>query len=38
MKTQQPYNAPFDGIVRKLAVAKGDQVADGALLAFVEAG
>ncbi len=36
MKTQQPFAAPFDGTVRRVGVAKGDQVADGALLAFVE--
>ena len=36
MKTQQPFSAPHDGTVRRLTVAKGDQVADGALLAFVE--
>ena len=36
MKTQQPFTAPFDGVVKKLGAAKGDQVADGALLAVVE--
>lgn len=36
MKTQQPFNAPYKGRVVKLPVKKGDQVADGALLAFVE--
>ncbi len=37
MKTQQPFSAPFDGVLRKLCVAKGDQVSDGALLAVIEA-
>jgi biotin carboxyl carrier protein len=36
MKTQQPFTAPFDGVVRRLPVGKGDQVVDGALLALVE--
>jgi len=36
MKTQQPFAAPFDGVVKKVGAAKGDQVADGALLALVE--
>ena len=36
MKTQQPFAAPYDGRVSQLPVQKGDQVADGALLAFVE--
>jgi len=37
MKTQQPFAAPFDGTVSRLEVGKGDQVADGALLALVVA-
>lgn len=37
MKTQQPFVAPFDGIVKQIDVAKGDQVAEGALLALVQA-
>ena len=36
MKTQQPFTAPFDGTVEKLAVARGDQVADGAILAVIK--
>lgn len=35
MKTQQTYVAPFDGVIEKLPVVAGDQVIDGALLAFV---
>lgn len=37
MKTQQPFSAPFDGVVRALGAIKGAQVAEGALLARVEA-
>lgn len=37
MKTQQPFLAPFDGTVESLPVKKGDQVADGAVLAIVKA-
>lgn len=37
MKTQQPFAAPFDGRVKRLLVAKGQQVVDGALLAEVVA-
>lgn len=37
MKTQQSFNAPFDGVVKSLGVAKGDQVVDGQLLAEIEA-
>ncbi len=37
MKTQQPFNAPFDGTVKKLSAKKGDQVVEGALLALVVA-
>lgn len=36
MKTQQPFAAPFDGRVKRLPVAKGQQVVDNALLAEVE--
>lgn len=36
MKTQQSFNAPFDGVVTSINVAKGDQVIDGQLLAVVE--
>lgn len=35
MKTQQPFVAPFDGTVSKIAVVKGQQVGDGELLALV---
>ncbi len=35
MKTQQPFVAPFDGVVAEIRVAKGDQVTDGAILAVV---
>jgi 3-methylcrotonyl-CoA carboxylase alpha subunit len=35
MKTQQAFLAPFDGVVEKLPVKKGEQVADGQLLALV---
>lgn len=37
MKTQQPFLAPFDGKLTRIAVEKGAQVDDGALLAVVEA-
>jgi biotin carboxyl carrier protein len=36
MKTQQPFVAPFDGVVTEIPVDKGDQVAEGAVLARVE--
>ncbi len=36
MKTQQPFAAPFDGIVKRLNVARGAQVDEGTLLALVE--
>jgi 3-methylcrotonyl-CoA carboxylase alpha subunit len=36
MKTQQPFVAPFDGVVSKLTALKGAQVKDGELLAVVE--
>lgn len=36
MKTQQPFNAPFDGTVTTLNAVKGTQVKDGELLAVVE--
>ncbi len=36
MKTQQPFVAPFEGIVKELPVKKGDQVAEGDLLALIE--
>jgi 3-methylcrotonyl-CoA carboxylase alpha subunit len=36
MKTQQPFNSPFDGIVTKLNAAKGTQVSGEDLLAVVE--
>lgn len=35
MKTQQPQTAPFDGILTKVAVSKGEQVSEGQLLATV---
>ena len=37
MKTQQPFNAPFDGVVTKLNAVKGTQVSGEDLLAVVEA-
>ena len=37
MKTQQPFVAPFDGIVDQLLVTVGQQVGDGDLLAHVSA-
>ena len=37
MKTQQPFVAPFDGVLSEVKVAKGDQVGEGALLALVVA-
>lgn len=37
MKTQQPFLAPFDGIVTEIRVSKSEQVAEGALLAMVTA-
>lgn len=36
MKTQQPFNAPFDGVVAKLNATKGTQVVSDELLAVVE--
>lgn len=36
MKTQQPFLAPFDGVLSEVRVSKGEQVAEGALLAVVE--
>jgi 3-methylcrotonyl-CoA carboxylase alpha subunit len=36
MKTQQPFNAPFDGVVRTLNAVKGVQVSGDDLLAIVE--
>ncbi len=36
MKTQQPFAAPFDGVVDKVGVQKGDQVIDGALLVHIK--
>ena len=38
MKTQQPFNAPFDGTVTRLNAVKGAQVASEELLAVVEPG
>ncbi len=37
MKTQQAFIAPFDGVVTSLKTEKGQQVADGQLLAVVTA-
>lgn len=37
MKTQQPFLAPFDGVVKSVSVSKGEQVSDGQVLAIVEA-
>jgi biotin carboxyl carrier protein len=36
MKTQQSFAAPFDGKVAEIRVKKGDQVAEGTLLAVVD--
>ena len=36
MKTQQPFNAPFDGTVTAMNATKGAQVNDGELLVVVE--
>jgi acetyl/propionyl-CoA carboxylase alpha subunit len=36
MKTQQPFAAPFDGVVTAVGVKKGDQVLDGAMLVQVK--
>lgn len=36
MKTQQPLTAPFDGAVTKLSAQKGQQVAEGVVLAIVK--
>lgn len=36
MKTQQPFNAPFDGVVSKLSAVRGVQVSGDELLAVVE--
>lgn len=36
MKTQQPFNAPFDGVVTRLNAIKGVQVSGEDLLAVVE--
>lgn len=35
MKTQQAFTAPFDGSVKTIGVAKGEQVAEGALMVWV---
>ncbi|MBS1716518.1 MAG: acetyl-CoA carboxylase biotin carboxyl carrier protein subunit [Armatimonadetes bacterium] len=35
MKTQMPFNAPFDGEVKSVTAEKGAQVTEGALLAVV---
>lgn len=37
MKTQQPFIAPFDGVLIEVKTSKGEQVAEGALLAIVTA-
>jgi acetyl/propionyl-CoA carboxylase alpha subunit len=36
MKTQQPFNAPFDGVVTILNATKGAQVKEAELLVIVE--
>lgn len=36
MKTQQPFTAPFDGVLEKLNVEKGQQVGEAAVLAVVK--
>ena len=38
MKTQQPFNAPFDGTITTMNATKGAQVKDGELLVVVEEG
>ncbi len=35
MKTQQPFVAPFDAVVDKIAVQVGENVAEGSFLAFL---
>jgi len=35
MKTQQAFLAPFDGTVTQMSCKKGEQVAEGALLASI---
>lgn len=37
MKTQQPFIAPFDGVVSQLIAKVGDQVVDGAVLVVITA-
>lgn len=37
MKTQQPFLAPFDGVVDRVLAKAGDQVQDGQLLVQVRA-
>ena len=37
MKTQQPFLAPFDGVVETLSVVKGQQVEDGQAVAIIGA-
>ena len=36
MKTQQPFTAPFDGVVDKMSVQKGKQVGEGEVLAVIK--
>lgn len=36
MKTQQPFHAPFEGVLAQLLVSKNDQVQEGVILAVVE--
>jgi biotin carboxyl carrier protein len=35
MKTQQPFTAPFDAVVERLAVRPGEAISEGALLAIL---
>ena len=36
MKTQQAFTAPFDGKIAQLSVSKGEQIAEGLIMASVE--
>ena len=36
MKTQQPFAAPFDGILEQMNVDNGNQVAEGVVLAIIK--
>lgn len=36
MKTQQPFSAPFDGIIEKIFVKTGDQASESEVLAIIQ--